>query len=30
MALDLQSILDNPGSKFDFLLRDGDVISIPP
>ena len=30
VALDLQSILDNPGSKFDFLLRDGDVISIPP
>lgn len=29
VALDLQSILDNPGSKFDFILRDGDVISIP-
>jgi len=30
VALDLQLILDNPGSKYDFLLRDGDVISIPP
>jgi len=29
VALDLQLILDNPGSKYDFLLRDGDVISIP-
>lgn len=29
VALDLLKILDNPGSKYDFILREGDVISIP-
>jgi protein involved in polysaccharide export with SLBB domain len=29
VALDLQKILDEPGSKYDFILQEGDVISIP-
>lgn len=29
-VLDLIKILENPGSKYDFLVREGDVISIPP
>jgi protein involved in polysaccharide export with SLBB domain len=29
VALDLKLILENPGSKYDFIIRDGDVISIP-
>ncbi len=29
VALDLLEILDNPGSKYDFILKEGDVISIP-
>ena len=29
VALDLLKILDEPGSKFDFILKEGDVISIP-
>lgn len=28
-VLDLTEILKNPGSKYDFILREGDVISIP-
>ncbi len=28
--LDLNEILSNPGSKYDFIMREGDVISIPP
>jgi len=28
-VLDLVEILNNPGSKYDYILRDGDVISIP-
>ena len=29
VALDLLKILKNPGSKYDFILKEGDVISIP-
>lgn len=29
VALDLDEILKNPGSKYDFILQPGDVISIP-
>lgn len=29
VALDLNKILQNPGSKYDFILKEGDVISIP-
>ena len=29
VALDLLEILKNPGSKFDFILQKGDVISVP-
>ena len=28
-VLDLQYILNNPGSKYDYVLREGDVVSIP-
>lgn len=28
-VLDLVKILDSPGSKYDFIVREGDVISIP-
>lgn len=28
-VLDLVKILDNPGSKYDFIVKEGDVISIP-
>jgi protein involved in polysaccharide export with SLBB domain len=27
--LDLVKILENPGSKYDFIIKEGDVISIP-
>jgi len=29
VALDLNKILEEPGSKYDFILKEGDVISIP-
>lgn len=29
VALDLLKIMKTPGSKYDFILREGDVISIP-
>jgi protein involved in polysaccharide export with SLBB domain len=29
VAIDLESILKNPGSSFDLILEEGDVISIP-
>lgn len=29
VALDLLEILKSPGSKYDFILKEGDVISIP-
>lgn len=29
VALDLKRIMDLPGSKYDFILRPGDIISIP-
>ena len=29
IAIDLQAILDNPGSGYDLLLEEGDIISIP-
>lgn len=29
VALDLEKILNEPGSKYDFIVRPGDVISIP-
>lgn len=29
VALDLNKILESPGSKFDFIVKPGDVISIP-
>lgn len=29
VALDLNKILESPGSKYDFILKSGDVISIP-
>ena len=29
VALDLLKIIDNPGSKYDFILKEGDVISVP-
>lgn len=29
VALDLLEILQNPGSKYDFIMQEGDVISIP-
>ncbi|GAB5524335.1 MAG: SLBB domain-containing protein [Roseivirga sp.] len=28
-VLDLPKILENPGSKYDYIVREGDVISIP-
>lgn len=28
-VIDLNEILDNPGSKYDYIIREGDVISIP-
>ncbi|MCE7995881.1 MAG: polysaccharide biosynthesis protein [Roseivirga sp.] len=28
-VLDLNKILENPGSKYDYIIREGDVISIP-
>lgn len=29
VAIDLQRILDEPGSKYDLIVKEGDVISIP-
>ncbi len=29
IGLDLDKILKNPGSKFDIILQDGDILSIP-
>ncbi len=29
IGIDLEKILGNPGSKFDLILNDGDIISIP-
>ena len=29
IGIDLKQILENPGSKYDLILQDGDVISIP-
>jgi protein involved in polysaccharide export with SLBB domain len=29
VGIELQKILENPGSKFDLILQEGDVISIP-
>ena len=29
VALDLQQILNEPGTKYDFILKEGDVVSIP-
>jgi protein involved in polysaccharide export with SLBB domain len=29
IGIDLEKILDNPGSKYDLLLQDGDVLDIP-
>jgi protein involved in polysaccharide export with SLBB domain len=29
IGIDLNKILENPGSKYDILLQDGDIISIP-
>lgn len=29
IGIDLVSIIDNPGSQFDLILQEGDVISIP-
>ncbi|KYG78183.1 hypothetical protein AWW68_05295 [Roseivirga spongicola] len=29
-VLDLVKILDAPGSKYDYIVKEGDVISIPP
>ena len=29
VAIDLDKILENPGSKYDLIVRSGDVISIP-
>jgi protein involved in polysaccharide export with SLBB domain len=28
-VIDLNEVLSNPGSKYDYILREGDVISIP-
>jgi hypothetical protein len=28
-VLDLNKVLENPGSKYDYIIREGDVISIP-
>ena len=30
VAIDLDRILESPGSKYDLIVRSGDVISIPP
>ncbi|MCC7532586.1 MAG: SLBB domain-containing protein [Bacteroidia bacterium] len=29
VGIDLKKVLDNPGSKYDLLVEDGDLISIP-
>ncbi len=29
IAIDLETIVNNPGSRFDLILEDGDIISIP-
>lgn len=29
VAIELKKILDNPGSKYDLLLEEGDILSIP-
>lgn len=29
IAIDLQAILANPGSKYDLILEEGDIISVP-
>lgn len=29
IGIDLEAILENPGSKYDMILQDGDVLSIP-
>lgn len=29
-VLELSNILENPGSKYDYFVKEGDIISIPP
>ncbi len=29
IAIDLKNILENPGSKFDLILEEGDIITVP-
>ncbi len=29
IGIDLQEVLDNPGSKYDMIMREGDILSVP-